>query len=77
MNSYRVLVIVSYNSGGKNDSTRVTYYELEQYFSWKILPEDIYVVVRSHKTPPIKYEVDKDTGALMVDRFMLFDVLSV
>jgi inorganic pyrophosphatase len=33
-------------------------------------PEDIYVVVENPKnTPHVKYEVDKDTGLLFVDRF--------
>jgi inorganic pyrophosphatase len=33
-------------------------------------PHDIYVVVENPKhTPHIKYEVDKDTGLLFVDRF--------
>ena len=37
----------------------------------KSLPEDIYVVIEiPQNASPIKYEVDKDTGALMVDRFM-------
>ena len=37
----------------------------------KNLPEDIYVIVEipaNHS--PIKYEIDKDTDSLMVDRFM-------
>ena len=35
------------------------------------LPEDIYVVIEiPQNADPIKYEVDKDTGALFVDRFM-------
>jgi len=34
-------------------------------------PSDIYVVIENPKfTPHIKYEVDKDTGLLFVDRFM-------
>ena len=37
----------------------------------KSLPEDIYVVIEiPANADPIKYEVDKDTGALFVDRFM-------
>jgi inorganic pyrophosphatase len=37
----------------------------------KDLPEDIYVIIEiSTNTDPIKYEVDKKTGALLVDRFM-------
>lgn len=36
----------------------------------KDAPEDIYVVIENPKhTAHIKYEVDKDTGALFVDRF--------
>ena len=36
----------------------------------KEAPKDIYVVVENAKhTPHIKYEVDKDTGLLFVDRF--------
>lgn len=35
------------------------------------LPEDIYVVIEiPQNADPVKYEVDKDTGALFVDRFM-------
>jgi inorganic pyrophosphatase len=37
----------------------------------KSLPDDIYVVIEipaNHE--PIKYEIDKDTDSLMVDRFM-------
>lgn len=37
----------------------------------KYLPEDIYVIIEiSANSDPIKYEIDKDTGALLVDRFM-------
>lgn len=37
----------------------------------KSLPDDIYVVIEiPANADPIKYEVDKETGALMVDRFM-------
>ena len=37
----------------------------------KSLPEDIYVVIEiPANASPIKYEVDKDFDALMVDRFM-------
>ena len=37
----------------------------------KELPEDIYVVIEiPANADPIKYEIDKDTGALFVDRFM-------
>ena len=35
------------------------------------LPDDIYVVIEiSANATPIKYEVDKDSGTLFVDRFM-------
>ncbi|MCX8641129.1 MULTISPECIES: inorganic diphosphatase [unclassified Gilliamella] len=37
----------------------------------KELPDDIYVVIEiPANASPIKYEVDKDTGAVFVDRFM-------
>ncbi|MCP1065288.1 inorganic diphosphatase [Serratia symbiotica] len=37
----------------------------------KDLPEDIYVIIEiPANADPIKYEIDKDTGALFVDRFM-------
>lgn len=37
----------------------------------KELPEDIYVVIEiPQNADPIKYEVDHDTGAIFVDRFM-------
>ncbi|MCC7835682.1 inorganic diphosphatase, partial [Klebsiella pneumoniae] len=37
----------------------------------KDLPEDIYVVIEiPANADPIKYEVDKESGALFVDRFM-------
>ena len=37
----------------------------------KELPDDIYVVIEiPANADPIKYEVDKDTGAVFVDRFM-------
>lgn len=37
----------------------------------KDLPNDIYVVIEiPANADPIKYEVDKDSGALFVDRFM-------
>ncbi|AFP85203.1 inorganic diphosphatase [secondary endosymbiont of Ctenarytaina eucalypti] len=35
------------------------------------LPENIYVIIEiSANSPPIKYEVDKKSGVLFVDRFM-------
>ena len=45
----------------------------------KDLPEDIYVVIEiPANADPIKYEIDKESGALFVDRFMSHrDVLSV
>ncbi|STD25428.1 inorganic pyrophosphatase [Enterobacter asburiae] len=45
----------------------------------KELPEDIYVVIEIPLTQiRVKYEVDKESGALFVDRFMSTrDVLSV
>lgn len=37
----------------------------------KELPDDIYAVIEiPANADPIKYEVDKDTGAIFVDRFM-------
>ncbi|HAS4316749.1 inorganic diphosphatase [Vibrio cholerae] len=37
----------------------------------KSLPDDIYVVIEiPANTDPIKYEVDKESGAVFVDRFM-------
>jgi inorganic pyrophosphatase len=37
----------------------------------KSLPDDIYVIIEIPQNhDPIKYEVDKDTGALFVDRIM-------
>jgi inorganic pyrophosphatase len=44
---------------------------LDRVGSGKNLPEDIYVIIEipSH-SDPVKYEVDKETGALFVDRFM-------
>ena len=37
----------------------------------KSLPDDIYVVIEiPANADPIKYEVDKDSGAVFVDRFM-------
>jgi inorganic pyrophosphatase len=36
----------------------------------KSIPDDVYVVIENPKnTPNIKYEIDKDTGLLFVDRF--------
>ena len=37
----------------------------------KSLPDDIYVIIEiPANADPIKYEVDKDSGAIFVDRFM-------
>ena len=37
----------------------------------KSLPNDIYVIIEiPQNADPIKYEVDKDSGAIFVDRFM-------
>ena len=37
----------------------------------KALPEDIYVVIEiPQNADPIKYEIDKESGAVFVDRFM-------
>ncbi|MGM0553156.1 MAG: inorganic diphosphatase [Pseudomonadota bacterium] len=45
--------------------------ELNQIPAGKDLPEDVNVVIEipAHGQP-VKYELDKDSGALMVDRFM-------
>ncbi|TQV65252.1 MAG: inorganic diphosphatase [Halothiobacillaceae bacterium] len=44
---------------------------LEHIPAGKSLPEDINVVIEiPAQGAPIKYEIDKDSGALMVDRFM-------
>ncbi|MDY2946587.1 MAG: inorganic diphosphatase [Mannheimia varigena] len=44
---------------------------LELVPAGKELPDDIYVVIEiPANSDPIKYEVDKETGALFVDRFM-------
>jgi len=44
---------------------------LDRVDSGKNVPEDINVIIEipSH-SDPVKYEVDKDTGAMFVDRFM-------
>lgn len=44
---------------------------LDRVSSGKNVPEDINVIIEipSH-SDPVKYEVDKETGALFVDRFM-------
>ncbi|GAA5215893.1 inorganic diphosphatase [Corallincola platygyrae] len=44
---------------------------LNQVPAGKSLPDDIYVIIEIPANhDPIKYEVDKDSGALFVDRFM-------
>ncbi|MEA9444216.1 inorganic diphosphatase [Candidatus Fukatsuia symbiotica] len=44
---------------------------LKEVPAGKSLPEDIYVVIEiPANADPIKYEVDKESGALFVDRFM-------
>ena len=44
---------------------------LENVPAGKALQDDIYVVIEiPANSDPIKYEVDKETGALFVDRFM-------
>lgn len=44
---------------------------LENAPAGKELPDDIYVVIEiPANADPIKYEVDKETGTLFVDRFM-------
>ena len=44
---------------------------LESVPAGKELPDDIYVVIEiPANSAPIKYEVDKETGTLFVDRFM-------
>ncbi|AEC17275.1 inorganic pyrophosphatase [Gallibacterium anatis UMN179] len=44
---------------------------LKNVHAGKELPDDIYVVIEiPANSDPIKYEVDKETGTLFVDRFM-------
>ncbi|KGQ70428.1 inorganic pyrophosphatase [Chelonobacter oris] len=44
---------------------------LEKVPAGKALPDDIYVVIEiPANADPIKYEVDKESGAVFVDRFM-------
>lgn len=44
---------------------------LDRVGSGKNLPEDINVIIEiPANSDPVKYEVDKETGALFVDRFM-------
>jgi inorganic pyrophosphatase len=43
----------------------------DQIPAGKSLPDDIYVVIEiPANSSPIKYEIDKDMGAVLVDRFM-------
>ena len=45
--------------------------DLKKIPAGKSAPEDIFVVIEiPAQGAPIKYEVDKDSGALLVDRFM-------
>jgi len=45
---------------------------LDRVASGKNLPDDFNVIIEiPMNADPIKYEVDKETGAIMVDRFML------
>lgn len=44
---------------------------VEQIAAGKSLPDDVNVIIEiPQHADPVKYEVDKDSGALMVDRFM-------
>ena len=44
---------------------------LNQVPAGKNVPEDINVIIEiPQNADPVKYEIDKDTGAIMVDRFM-------
>ena len=44
---------------------------LDQVSAGKSVPDDINVVIEiPMRGEPVKYEVDKDSGAIMVDRFM-------
>ena len=42
----------------------------------KNIPEDIYAVIEIPQGSNVKYEVDKESGATFVDRFLYSDVLS-
>jgi len=45
---------------------------LDRVTSGRSLPDDFNVIIEiPMNADPIKYEVDKDTGALFVDRFMM------
>ncbi|MCS7196217.1 MAG: inorganic diphosphatase [Aquificaceae bacterium] len=44
--------------------------ELNKLAPGKNPPEDIYVVVEIPQDSPIKYELDKESGAVFVDRFL-------
>ncbi len=54
---------VSIKSGGKSMG-------LKDLPAGKNPPEDIYVVVEIPQGSAVKYEVDRDTGAVFVDRFL-------
>lgn len=44
---------------------------LQKISAGKRIPEDIYIIVEiPAKSDPVKYEVDKESGSLFVDRFM-------
>ncbi|MCS7171654.1 MAG: inorganic diphosphatase [Aquificaceae bacterium] len=44
--------------------------DLKKLSPGKNPPEDIYVVVEIPQDSPIKYELDKESGAIFVDRFL-------
>jgi inorganic pyrophosphatase len=45
---------------------------LDRVASGRSLPDDFNVIIEiPMNAGPLKYEVDKDTGALFVDRFMM------
>ena len=51
---------------------------LKQVESGRQVPNDVNVVIEiSSRSDPIKYEVDKDTGVLMVDRFVATCIIPV
>jgi Inorganic pyrophosphatase len=72
----RPVASVIFTLGGYNwhtlfDLTKGHSMSLNQVPAGKELPEDIYVVIEiPANADPIKYEVDKDSGAVFVDRFM-------
>lgn len=57
-----------YNSGNTDKGTSMNFDNIP---AGENAPEDIYVAIEiPANSSPIKYEIDKDLGALMVDRFM-------